>query len=116
MQVLSGVFFQVQPGDLYFHRSPFDGMAGIVPLSSHNLEFTVCRKWLIVLLDLVTLRQVGIEIVLAGEDRLIVDVQPESERSARAEFDRPFVQHGKSPRQAETNWTGILVGCVVKSR
>ena len=61
-------------------------MARGVAFGSHNLEFAIRRERLIVLRDLITLRQVGIEVILAREDRLLIDPQTKRECGPRAEL------------------------------
>ena len=77
MHVLAGVFFEVQTSDPDLFRTPLDGMTGVVTFGGHDLEFAVGRERLIVLRDLIALRQIWIEVILAREDRLLVDVQTE---------------------------------------
>ena len=48
---------------------------------------------LVVLGDLVVLRHVGIEVVLAGEDRLLRHAQVDRLGEAQGELDRLLVQH-----------------------
>src|SRR6185369_10824007 len=70
MHVLACVFLEVQTRNPDLLRTPLERMSGLVALGSHDLELAVSRERLIVLRDLVTLGQVGIEVVFAGEDRL----------------------------------------------
>src|SRR5687767_10746278 len=90
-------------------RPPFKRMTRLIAFRGHDLELAVGREGLIVLRDLISLRQIGIEVVLAREDRLLVDVQTKRECSARAEFDDAPVQHGQCARQTETDRTSIRV-------
>src|SRR5215216_4893328 len=74
VHVLARVFFQMQTRNPDLLRTPLERMTGFVTLSGQDLEFTVGRKGLIVLRNLITLRQVRIKVILAREDRLVVDV------------------------------------------
>ena len=94
----------------------FVGVAGFIAIGGHDLKRAVCRKRLIVLRDLIALGQVGIKIILAREDRSLVDVQSQRQRCARAEFDRAPIQHRQRARQTETHGTRVRVGRVAKMR
>ena len=87
MHVLARVFFQVQPRDANFLWLPLEGVTGRVAFGGHDLELAMRGERLIVLRDLVTLRQIGVEVVLAGKDRLLVNVQAEGECRACTELD-----------------------------
>ncbi len=58
VQALAGVFFEVDAGDADFLLAALGG----------NLDETELGEGLVVLRDLVSLGQVGIEVILAGED------------------------------------------------
>ncbi len=116
VNILAGVFFEMQARDLHGHRPPVVRVAGFVAIGGHDLKGAVCRKRLIVLRDLIALGQVGIKIILAREDRSLVDVQSQRQRCARAEFDRAPIQHRQRARQTETHGTRVRVGRVAKMR
>ena len=59
--------------------------------------------------DLVALRQVGIEVVLAREDRHRVHGAAERERGARGQLHCVLVQHRQRTRQRETHRAGVRV-------
>src|SRR5208337_1732336 len=63
VKALAGVFFHV-------HASDANALGAA---SSRNLDVAVFGQRLVVLRNLVALGQVGIEVVLAGEDRSLVD-------------------------------------------
>jgi hypothetical protein len=69
----------------------------------------MARERLIVLRDLIALRQVGIEVVLPREDRVLVDAAAERQRRARAQFDGPAVQHRQRARQAEAHRAHVRI-------
>ena len=81
MQAFAGIFFEVDAGDADFL---FAALAG-------DLDETKLGEWLVVLRDLVSLGQVGIEIILAGEDRGFVDAAVQGHGCQRGEFDRFLV-------------------------
>ena len=62
VQALAGVFFQVHAGDA-------DALGAVRSL---DVDVAVFGQRLVVLRDLVALGQVGIEVILAGEDRRLV--------------------------------------------
>ncbi len=62
-----------------------------------------------VLRNLVALRQVGIEVVLAREDRLGLDVAAERERRLDGEVHRLPVQHRQGAGQSEADRTDLRV-------
>ena len=116
MHVLASVFFKVQARYPDLLRTPLQRMSGFVAFGGHDLEFAVSRERLIVLRDLVTLRQVGIEIVFAREDRSVVDVQTERESRTRAKFDDATIQHRQRAGQTKTRRTGVRVWLVAETR
>ena len=67
------------------------------------------RERPLVLRDLVALRQVRIEVVLAREDRLDLHRAAERVRGARAELDDPPVQDRQRARQAEADRADVRV-------
>jgi hypothetical protein len=73
------------------------------------LEEPVGRERLVVLRDLVALRQVGIEVVLAGEDGGRLDRAAERERGAHRQFDRARVQDRQRPGQTQADRTDVGV-------
>src|SRR6476646_6346002 len=65
VNILSGVLFEMHPLDVNGHGLPFDSVAMFIAFGSHYGQLTVCREGLVILRDLVTLWQVGIEIILS---------------------------------------------------
>ena len=116
MHVLPRVLFQVQTRDLNRHRFPFMRVSSFITISRHDFEGAMGGERLIVLRDLITLRQVGIKIILAREDRTLIDAQAERLRRARTQLNRAPIQNRQSTRQAETYGTGIRVRLVAKTR
>ncbi len=79
MQQLAGVFLDVEPGDANLHPAAIGGLeADTAPGGERLIE----------LRDLVTLRQIGIEIVLAGEDAGLMHGAPQREGAAYRQADR----------------------------
>ena len=83
VQRFAGVLLHVDPRDAD-HRCP-----GACP----QFEPAAGRDRLLVLRNLVPLRQVGIEVVLAREDRSRLDRATEREPRADCQFDSPPVQY-----------------------
>ena len=90
---LAGIFFHVHAGD----ADPFCGAA------RGEFERAGGRQRQLVLGDLVALRQVGIEIVLAGENRLLVDRAVERQGRLGGKVDRPAVQDRQRPREPQAH-------------
>ena len=66
--------------------------------------------------NLVTLGKVGIEIVFAGEARVVVNGAIQGERGADAHFNGTLVEHGKRAGKAEANGADIGVGSIAETR
>src|SRR5437660_438738 len=70
-----------------------------------NLQITIAAEGQIVLADLIILRQIGIEVVLAiplGERR---DLAVECQRRAKAQLECPPIHHRQTSRQTKTDRT-----------
>ena len=63
-------------------------------------QLAALRERPVELRDLVSLGEIRIEIILAGENGALVHVESERERRTRREFDRALVQHGQRAREA----------------
>ena len=70
---------------------------------------------LVVLRNLVALGQVGIEVILAGENRSLVDAAIQSHRRERREFHCLPVQHGQGSGQAQAHRTNVGVRRIAKA-
>jgi hypothetical protein len=64
----------------------------------------------LVLGDLVALREIGIEIVLAREDRRLVDSTGKRERGTDGEVDRRAIQHRQCARKPKADGTHVRIG------
>ncbi len=69
-----------------------------------------------VLGDLVALGQIGIEIVFAGEPRMLVDRAIEGKRGAHGHLDGALVQNGKRARKAEADGADVSVRRIAEPR
>src|SRR5262249_4140245 len=67
-----------------------------------------CQRSL-VLRDLVSLRKIGIEVVLACEDRRLVDMAIERKARADGQIDCRSIQDRERAGKAETHWTHVSV-------
>jgi hypothetical protein len=74
------------------------------------------RQRLLVLRNLITLGQIGIEIVLSSENRRLVDVAVQSQPGTNGQIDRRSIQDRQRPWKAETNRTDVRVGWRAKCR
>ena len=89
MQQFAGILFKMQPLD-----PDRRGLAAIQ--FDHDLALAHDRRF--VLADLVALRQIRIEIVLAVEHRAQVDLCVEAETGAHRLTDALFIDHGQHAR------------------
>ena len=86
MQGLAGILLQMRASDA-------DGLDGAV--IEHDVELAALHHGQFVLADLIALRQIGVEIILAREHRAARDFRPD----AQTEFDRPAKGFGVQHRQ-----------------
>lgn len=98
---LAGVLLHVHP----MHANVARRSIGVMP---HG-DAAVRGERPIELRDLVALGQVGVEVVLAGEHRLVVHRASQRERGAGGEGDGARVEHGQCARQAEAQRAGVRV-------
>ncbi len=84
-------------------RDPDDDLARAV--GARKRQPSLAGERLVVLGNLIALRQVGIEIILAGKHGLCVDPAAQRERRANRKLDRAPVEHGQRARQPETHRT-----------
>src|ERR687891_137915 len=77
-----------------------------------EIAFLADRK--LILADLVALGQVGIEVVLAGEDALAGDGAVSRQAGLHRIFDRFAVQNRKHAGQSQANFAGVGVGRTAK--
>jgi len=97
---LSGVLLQVNPDET-------DRPAAVRRV---DLDRSPGREGPVVLRDLVTLRQVGVEVVLAREARVAVDLRSDGESEAHRQGDRFAVEDRKGPREPQADRAGRGVG------
>src|SRR5258705_10162787 len=115
MDFFSGIFLEVQTCNRDRLTLPFARVPRLISFGRHDLELAVCGKRPVILRDLITLRKVGVEVILARKNRLVVYVKPESEGRARAKFHRATIQHGKSARQTQTDRASVFIRLVTES-
>src|SRR5450755_1831278 len=65
---------------------------------------------LVILRDLIALRQVRIKVVLAGKPGERLDAAAQRNSSLNGEFDRFPAQHGQRPGQPQTHRADVRVG------
>src|SRR5829696_6530957 len=105
----------MQPRDADLLGTPLNRMTRFVALGGHDFELAVGRERLIVLRDLVALRQIRIKVILAREDRLMIYVQAKRERRTRAKFHYPLIQDGQRARQSETGGTRVCIWLIAET-
>ena len=96
---LAGVLLEVRAGQL-------DDLLDVADLDAHRAPDDDRQ---LVLADLVALREVGIEVVLAGEDRARADLRADGEAEADRAFDGAAVQHRQHAGQREVDDAGLRV-------
>ena len=104
MQALAGVFFQMHAGDADLLGAATD----------FDLDGAMLGQGLVILRNLVALGQVGIEIILAGENRSFVDAAVQRHGRQRGELHCFAVQHRQRSRQTQADGTNIGVGRIAE--
>jgi hypothetical protein len=100
---LAGVFLHVDAGD--------PDPPG--PLSVHlDLDPASGREGLLVLRDLIALGKVGIEVVLASEDRARMHLAVGREPGANGVLHRHSIQDRQRTREREADRAGVVVGII----
>src|SRR6516225_5058948 len=107
MQALAGVFFQR-------HARGADALA--TASSRGDFDVAVLGQRLVVLRDLVALGKIGIEVVLAGKDRVLANLAVEGHRREYHEFHRSSIEHRESAWQPEAHRTNIRVRRIAELR
>ena len=102
MQGLAGVLLQMGAGDADLLA------AAVLELDAH---LAPPHHRMFVLADLVALGQVGVEVVLAGEDRARGDLGVNGRAEAHRQPHRRLVEDRQHPRQAQVDGAGLGVGC-----
>ena len=97
MEALAGVLFHVKAGDA-------DALGAV---GRGHIDIAVLGERLVELGDLVALGQIGVEVVLAGEDGALADLAVECERGQRGELDGALVEDGQGSGQAEASGTDV---------
>ena len=85
-----------------------------VPPRSLDFNEAVLGQRLVVLRNLVALGQVGIEVILAGKDRSLVDAAVQRHGREHRELHRFAVQHGQGSRQSQAHGTNVGVGRIAE--
>src|SRR5262249_33108365 len=96
---------------VFFHVNPRD--ADVVvgrPVVAVRCDPSARSEWPLVLGDLIALRQVRVEVVLARENRRLVNLASESERFAARANDGPPIEHRQRSGQSEAHRTEMCVG------
>ncbi len=103
VDVLAGVFFEMNAQDA-------DGLA------RGQGELAVLADGGVVLRDLDSPGQVGVEVVLAREDRLAPDAAAERQAGADGELDSLLVQDRQDTGQAQADRAGVGIRVGAKAR
>src|SRR4029077_3526841 len=99
MDGLRGVLLEMRPHDPDFSLAVLRGKG----------EPAGAAEGRLVLADLVALRQVGIEVVLAGEDGALGDLAVEGEAEQDRHLDRALVRDGQRAGMCQANRAGVGV-------
>ena len=104
VQRFSCVFFQVG-------ASQTDGfLIGLLAFANLNHDAAADYYRQLELADLVTLRQIRVEVVLAGKDRFCGDLATNGETELDRAFDRAAVQYRQHARQGQVDGASLRVG------
>src|SRR5262249_1724100 len=79
------------------------------PAKAHPAHRATCRQGLIELRDLISLRQVGVEVVFACEDRSLVDRATRGQRGAHRQVHRMAIEHRQRAGVSEANGADVGV-------
>src|SRR5258706_5509334 len=99
MEGLPGVLLDVDPGQLEAARLALD----------QHLERAALAQRLVVLRDLVVLRHVGVEVVLAREHAAATDRRAERESESQRRLDRRAVGRRQGAGQSQAHWAHVRV-------
>src|SRR5687767_12031507 len=94
---------------------PDDSDAARCPLHFIG-QLAIRRERQLVLRNLISLRQVGIEVILPRENRRLVDAAAECDSGPRRELDDTSVQDRKRTWQPEADGTDVGVGRTAELR
>ena len=100
VQALARILFQMRAGEANLDLASRGG-------EDHDLS--ALNDGNLVLADLIALRQVGIEVVLAREHAPLVDRSAHGQAEADGALDRAFVQHRQHARQGDVDRRGLAV-------
>ena len=96
----AGVFLEVRAGNAYFL---------VFALGRADKDMAAADDRQLVLRNLVTLGQIGVEIILARKNRVMIDFGFDGNAEADRHADRFAVQHRQHARQAEIDRAGLGV-------
>ena len=102
---LAGVFFHVGTLDVDRHNAAVGQL---------DVDLALERDGLVVLRDLIVLRKVGVEVVLARKPRRGGNRATQREAQADGVAHGLFVDHGQGPGQAEAHRSDVGVGFATK--
>src|SRR4051812_9798250 len=83
---------------------------------ARHVNVAMLSQRLIELRNLVTLWQVGIEVILAGEDAGFIDAAIQRHGREHRELDCFLIENRKRARQAEAHWADVRVGRSAEAR
>jgi len=101
MERFAGVLLEVRTSDA-------DGLHGAVV--EHDADRAPADHRMLVLADLVAFRQIGVEIILARENRPGRDGRPDREPELDGHGERRLVEHRQHPGVGEIDQVGLRVG------
>jgi hypothetical protein len=101
MDQFSSILLKMDP--LYPHRIRF-------PIVTGNLEKPVLAERQLILRYLITLRQVGVKIILSGKSGMAIDHAIQRKTGSNGIFNGPPVQNRECPRLTGTDRTDLGIG------
>ena len=107
MQALACVFFKMQPSD----ADPL----GVGAAGDGNLDGAKFRQRPVILRDLVSLGQIRVEIVLASENRSLIDAAAQCHGGKGGELDRFSIQYRQRARHSQADGAHVGVWWIAEA-
>ena len=95
---------------ILFHVQACDADAFCAAIAGGHVDPAVLGQGLVKLRNLIALGQVGIEVVLAGEDGTLAHLAVDGQRGQRGKLDGLFVEHRQSAGQSQAHRADVGVG------
>ena len=111
---LPGVFFHMQPGDPENFLAPVHDLSRGRAFAGAHLDAAVLAQRAVVLGNLVSLGEVRVKVILAGENRSRVDRASQGQRRTHGQGHGLPVECGESSRETQADWACVRIGWSAK--